>query len=263
MNALELDGSPTATRARRAPALSELTLEVAPGRVRRARRRLGDRASRRCCGLACGLVPHFHGGTLRRAARRSAAWTCASTGRRELARAVGTLFQDPETQVVMGRSARELAFPLENRGESAVAAARGVEEVALALGHRGAARPRDRRRSRAASSSASRSAPRSPGARGCSRSTSRPRSLTRSPATSCSALLRRLNEEWGTAILLAEHRLERCLGAADRVIALERGALVCDAAPGGFLDWAHSGAPSLETPGAPLLAVLGLSRRRR
>ena len=34
-------------------------------------------------------------------------------------------------------------------------------------------------------------------------------------------LLRRLNEEWGTAVVLAEHRLERCLGAADRVIALE------------------------------------------
>ena len=30
-------------------------------------------------------------------------------------------------------------------------------------------------------------------------------------------LLRRLNEEWGVAILLAEHRLERCLAAADRV----------------------------------------------
>ena len=37
-------------------------------------------------------------------------------------------------------------------------------------------------------------------------------------------LLRRLNEEWGTAVVLAEHRLERCLPAADRVIALDDGA---------------------------------------
>ena len=37
-------------------------------------------------------------------------------------------------------------------------------------------------------------------------------------------LLRRLNEEWGVAVLLAEHRLERCLAAADRVVAMEAGA---------------------------------------
>ena len=37
-------------------------------------------------------------------------------------------------------------------------------------------------------------------------------------------LLRRLNEEWGTAVVLAEHRLERCLAAADRVVALAGGA---------------------------------------
>ena len=71
-------------------------------------------------------------------------------------------------------------------------------------------------------------------------------------------LLRRLNEEWGTTILLAEHRLERCLAAADRVIALERGRVVCDASPSAFLDWAHDAAPSLETPGATLIAGLGL-----
>ena len=37
-------------------------------------------------------------------------------------------------------------------------------------------------------------------------------------------LLRRLNEEWGMTVLLAEHRLERCLAAADRVLALDRRA---------------------------------------
>src|SRR5437660_329186 len=33
-------------------------------------------------------------------------------------------------------------------------------------------------------------------------------------------LLRRLNQEWETTVLLCEHRLERCLAAADRVIAV-------------------------------------------
>ena len=51
-------------------------------------------------------------------------------------------------------------------------------------------------------------------------------------------VLRRLNEEWGTAVILAEHRLERCLSAADRVVALRDGAIACDADPRGFLDWA-------------------------
>ena len=36
-------------------------------------------------------------------------------------------------------------------------------------------------------------------------------------------LLRRLNEEWGMGVILAEHRLERCLAAADRVCAMDDG----------------------------------------
>ena len=40
------------------------------------------------------------------------------------------------------------------------------------------------------------------------------------------------------AVLLGEHRLERCLAAADRVVALDAGAIAFDGAPGEFLDWA-------------------------
>ena len=57
-------------------------------------------------------------------------------------------------------------------------------------------------------------------------------------------LLRRLNEEFDTAIVLIEHRLERCLAAADRVIALDDGRLVCDAATRAA-SW-----PGPPTPGA-------------
>src|SRR5437763_3214622 len=52
----------------------------------------------------------------------------------ELAAVTGSLFQDPETQVVMGTVRAELAFGLENRGDPPAAVARGVEEAALALG---------------------------------------------------------------------------------------------------------------------------------
>jgi energy-coupling factor transport system ATP-binding protein len=71
-------------------------------------------------------------------------------------------------------------------------------------------------------------------------------------------LLRRLNEEWGTTIVLAEHRLERCLPAADRVVALVDGAVACDAPPREFLEWAAVAAPALQTPAARLLARAGL-----
>ena len=83
------------------------------------------------------------------------------------------------------------------------------------------ARPLARTSSRAARSSASRSARRSPG---------RPRIVLLDEPTSqldpvagdeLIGLLRRLNQEWETTIVLAEHRLERCLAAADRVIALD------------------------------------------
>ncbi len=74
-------------------------------------------------------------------------------------------------------------------------------------------------------------------------------------------LLRRLNEEWGTAVVLAEHRLERCLAHADRVVVLEDGAVTCDAPPRAMLDWAAERAPALLTPlGAPVRRAPGCGR---
>src|SRR5581483_609902 len=70
--------------------------------------------------------------------------------------------------------------------------------------------------------------------------------------------LRRLNEDYDAAIVIAEHRLERCLGLADRVIAMIDGRIACDAAPPAFLEWAVRAAPALATPGARLLSGAGL-----
>ena len=71
-------------------------------------------------------------------------------------------------------------------------------------------------------------------------------------------LLRRLNEEWGVAVLLAEHRLERCLAAADRVIAMDSGAIAFDGPPSDFLAWAQDADPALETPAARLFSLAGI-----
>ena len=104
-------------------------------------------------------------------------------GPADLSRVAGSLFQDPESQVVLTTVRAELAFPLENRGHGPAAVARGVEEAALALG---IARcwTAQRPSSAAASYSVSRWVPRWPAARSSCSWTSRPRSWTPSRATS-------------------------------------------------------------------------------
>ncbi|HEY1776220.1 MAG TPA: ATP-binding cassette domain-containing protein [Solirubrobacteraceae bacterium] len=255
MNALELHRVTYTYPGSAVPALSELSLEVADGEfVVLAGGSAAGKST--LLGVASGLVPHFHGGSFEGRAE-ICGMDLRGHGPAALASEVGTLFQDPETQVVMGTVRAELAFPLENRGNSAVAVARGVEEVALALGiesllERTTADLSGGELQRVALGAAL---------------VGRPRLLVLDEPTSqldpvagdeLLALLRRLNEEWGTTVLLAEHRLERCLSAADRVIALEGGAVVCDGAPSGFLAWARACDRGLETPGAALIAGLGL-----
>ncbi len=173
----------------------------------------------------------------------------------ELAARVGSVFQDPETQVVMGAVRGELAFGLENLGHSAAAVARGVEEAALALGIGGLL---ERETATLSGGELQRVAV------GAALAV-RPSLLLLDEPTSqldpvagdeLMAVLRRLNEDLDVAIVLAEHRLERCLAAADRVIALDDGRVVCDATPGEFLRWAPE---ELQTPGARLLRRLGIS----
>src|SRR6185436_9680864 len=71
-------------------------------------------------------------------------------------------------------------------------------------------------------------------------------------------LLRRLNEEWGVTILLAEHRLERCLAAADRVVTMDGGSIGFDGAPREFLGWAQGHDVALETPAARFFSFCGI-----
>ena len=123
----------------------------------------------------------------------------------------------------MGTVRAEVAFPLENRGLGAAAVARGVEEAALALGIAELLdRPTHELSGRRAPARRARRGARQP----------RPRSsLLDEPTSQLDPvagdelvwLLRRLNEEWGTAVVLAEHRLERCLAHADRVVVVGRG----------------------------------------
>ena len=71
-------------------------------------------------------------------------------------------------------------------------------------------------------------------------------------------LLRRLNEEWGVAVLLAEHRLERCLAAADRVIAMDVGRDRLRRRPARVPRLGPAADPALETPAARLFSLAGI-----
>jgi len=238
-----------------APAVSDVSFELHPGEFCLLAGLSGSGKST-LLNAACGLVPHFHGG------RFAGGVTLAGLDTREhgpaqLGAFAGALFQDPETQLVTNSVRAELSLALESRGHGAAAVARGVEEVALALGidallDRSTHDLSGGEKQRVALGAAL---------------AGRPRIVLLDEPTSqldpvagdeLIGLLRRLNQEWETTILLAEHRLERCLAAADRVIALDRGRVACDGDPQAFLQWAARRAPALQTPGAKLFALSGL-----
>ncbi|PTL55504.1 ABC transporter ATP-binding protein [Paraconexibacter algicola] len=237
------------------PALQDVSLTIEPGEFVVL---AGDSASGKSTLLraANGLVPHFHGGTLAGRVLVGGLDT-REHGPADLAGVVGSLFQDPESQTVMGTVRAELAFPLENRGHGPAAVARGVEEAALALGIEGLL---DRATHELSGGELQRVA------LGAALA-GRPRIVLLDEPTSqldpvagdeLVWLLRRLNEEWGTAVVLSEHRLERCLGHADRVVVMQDGRIACDAAPRAFLHWAAEHHPALLTPGARLFQRAGL-----
>ncbi len=234
------------------PALDAVSLEVEPGELVVLAGGSGSGKST-LLRAANGLVPYFHGGELAGTVIASGMDT-RQHGPGELASGVGSVFQDPETQVVMGTVRAELAFGLENLGHSPAAVARGVEEAALALG---IAALQERETSTLSGGELQRVA------LGAALAV-RPALLLLDEPTSqldpvagdeLMAVLRRLNEDLDVAIVLAEHRLERCLAAADRVVALDAGRVVCDEPPERFLRWAPA---ELQTPGARLLRGLGI-----
>lgn len=231
------------------PALDQVSLRVEPGEFVLLAGSSGSGKSS-LLRAGCGLIPHFHGGELSGRVLLDGRDT-AGHGPGELAEAVGYVAQDPETQIVSTTVAAELDLPLRFRGIPAADRARAVEEVALALNiasllPRPVATLSGGETQRVALAVALVTRP--------------PLVMLDEPTSQLDPvagdeliwLLRRLNQEWGVGVVLAEHRLERCLAAADRVIAMDRGKITFDGSRGGFLDHARQGQPEQMPPLARL-----------
>jgi energy-coupling factor transport system ATP-binding protein len=235
--------------------LRDVSLSVAPGEFCVVAGLSGSGKST-LLRAAAGLVPHFHGGSFAGTVIVGGLDTRDHTPS-AIGVVAGTLLQDPETQIVMNTVRAELALALENLGGGAGSVARGVEETSLALG---IGHLLDRATGELSGGELQRVAL-------AAALVARPSLvLLDEPTSQLDPVagdeliwqLRRLNQEADTAVLLIEHRLERCLAAADRVIAMADGAVVCDSDPRDFLEWAAEHEPSLQTPGARMLDELGL-----
>ena len=236
-------------------ALSGIDLELTPGEFAVVAGRSGS-GKTTLLRAACGLVPHFHGGEAS-GGLRVGGRDVRDHGPGELADRVGFVAQEPETQVVSTTVAAEIELSLELRGMARQARARAVEEVALALAiPELLERPTDTlsggELQRVALAAAL--APR-PSLLLLDEPTSQ---LDPVAGDELIWLLRRLNEEWGVTVLLTEHRLERCLAAADRVVAMAGGEVAFDGSPGGHLAWALRADPALATPAARMFELAGI-----
>ncbi|MFY9615614.1 MAG: ATP-binding cassette domain-containing protein [Candidatus Dormiibacterota bacterium] len=202
------------------PALAGINVDLEPGLTIVA----GDSGSGKSSLLRVlnGLIPHFHGGRI-----RGDAVVCGSsvlTARtRHLARNVGFVFQDPESQFVYGTVEREVAFGPENLGLPRAEIGARVDEVLAALGitqlrRRAIATLSGGERQRVALASAL---------------AMRPAILALDEPTSqldpsgAAAFLNAVLElaAGGASLAVTEHRLSRLLPAADHMVLMDSGAV--------------------------------------
>ncbi|PBC64111.1 cobalt ABC transporter ATP-binding protein [Streptomyces sp. Tue6028] len=169
-------------------------------------------------GAVSGLVPHFTGGTLR--GRVTVAGRDTRTHKpRELADVVGTVGQDPLSHFVTDTVEDELAYGMESLGLAPDVMRRRVEETLDLLS---LADLRDRPISTLSGGQQQRVAIGSvltphPSVLVLDEPTS---ALDPAAAEEVLAVLQRLVHDLGTTVLMAEHRLERVVQYADRLVLL-------------------------------------------
>lgn len=210
-------------------------------------------------GAVNGLVPHFTGGTLYGTVTVDGR-TTADHPPRELADVVGVVGQDPLDGFVTDTVEEELAYAMEQLAISPAVMRKRVEETLDLLGladlrHRALYELSGGQQQRVAIGSVL---------------TAHPRVLVLDEPTSALdptaaeevlAAVTRLVHDLGVTVLLAEHRLERVVQYADRVIHLPGNGLVVSGAPADIFTTSSIAPPIVELSRAAHWSPLPLSVR--
>lgn len=225
------------------PALQDVSLAVEEGELCLVIGPTGSGKST-LLGAASGLVPHFTGGLLQGRVLVAGRDT-RDHPPRDLADLVGVVGQDPASGFVTDTVEDELAYGMEQLGVPPATMRRRVEETLDLLGLAGLrSRPlpdlSGGEQQRVAIGAVL---------------TSHPRVLVLDEPTSALdpgaaeevlAALTRLVHDLGLTVLLAEHRLERVVQYADRVVSLAPGGTVTDGLPAQVLSTSPVAPPIVE-----------------
>lgn len=207
------------------PALESVNLEIEDGEFVLVTGPSGGGKSSLCRCLN-GLIPHFYGGKVTGRVEVEGLDTLKHSTK-ELATRVGMIFQDPENQLVTMDVEREIAFGLENLAFPRDLMAKRLEESLDTLGisdlrHRQVHELSGGEKQKVAIASVLALHPKI-------LILDEPTSeLDPKSAEEVLTIVQRLNDELGITVILIEHRLDRVIQHADRLVVLDGGRVVAD-----------------------------------
>lgn len=210
------------------PALRDINLSVEKGEFIGITGPTGAGKSTLACCLN-GIIPHFQGGDVRgRINLQGVSIFNKSTA--QISRLVGSVFQDPEAQIISSEVEQELAFGLENLGLPPREIEKRITETLELAGiselrHRSTIALSGGQKQRVAIASAL---------------AMQPEILLLDEPTSeldpvgteeVFQVLSRLNREQGITVIVIEQKTEQLAAHAGRILVLDDGALVMDGEP--------------------------------
>ena len=202
------------------PALDRINLDIKAGELVLLLGGSGSGKSSLIRAIA-GLIPEYYGGTYQGKVLINRQ-EIQHIKRRDLAQQVGLVFQDPESQMVMTSVEQEIVFGMENLGLPNQLMKRRVMEVSSALSissylHGTIPELSGGQKQKVALASV---LAMQPGILLLDEPTSQ---LDPVAGEEILTMVRRLNEDNGITVILAEQRLERCFHMADRILIMEQG----------------------------------------